>query len=304
MIRWVACALLLAAQVSLNQGLQRLLPPVPTSTQEEVSRIAPDLFKALTFGHWTTGIDWMWIRTLADDRISHVAKGTHPQIFYQLDLVSELDPAFFEIYGSGANLLAVVRDDGPGARDLLLKGNEFRKSKLPSYPGDFKQRYWSEAWVIPLLLAYVQLFELNDMPAAAEAFLEASKIPGGPAYLENLARRFEKPGGQYEVGLRLITFMHQNERDERVREELEEKRKSLYLAQYLFHLGLSFEEFKKRQAADSARPLSPERQQDVWKRFLRETGTPSRDPFDGEVSLDESGKVVSSTPHRRVFGLD
>ena len=78
---------------------------------------------------------------LEDPLITHVTKGTHPAIFYTLDLITELDPAFMEAYTAGATVVSVIRDDGPGALHLVLKGEKFRTQVLPSYSADFRENY-------------------------------------------------------------------------------------------------------------------------------------------------------------------
>ncbi|MGK5088766.1 hypothetical protein WDW86_14510 [Bdellovibrionota bacterium FG-2] len=92
------------------------------------------MFKALSFGHWLAAADWLWIKSFADPTLTHVAPGTHPELYYNLDLITDLDPAFFDLYVTGANLLAVVRNDGAGARDLLRKGASFYRERLPQEP--------------------------------------------------------------------------------------------------------------------------------------------------------------------------
>lgn len=285
-----------ALQAVLSMHLAVLAPAWTPSAEERPVKWDPALFKTLAFGHWPAGIDWLWIKTLVDPSISHVPPGTHPTIYYDLDLATELDPAFFDIYVGGANLLAVIRDDAPGALALLLKADRFRVNDLPSYPESFRRDYWSGAWDIPLLLAYVYLFELNDMTHAAAQFKEAARLPGAPAYLGRLAQRFEKPGGEYEVGLKLLRFMISSSKDLRAQEKLESQFSSLVVAQYLFQLNLSFESYL------GAHPGGPQRN---WKRFLDEAANSVRkDPFGGELTLAPSGKLVTSTPHEKVFGLE
>ena len=100
--------------------------PVVEPEPEKVEEFNPKLFEVMSFGQLPAVIDWMWIKTLQDPLITHVAKGTHPAIFYILDLITELDPAFEASYIGGATLVSVVRDDGPGALHLIQKGEEFR----------------------------------------------------------------------------------------------------------------------------------------------------------------------------------
>jgi hypothetical protein len=252
----------------------------------------------ISFGHLPAAIDWMWIQVLLDPNITHVAKGTHPAIYYTLDLITDLDPINFSAYKAGANLLAVVRDDGAGARDILEKGNKFRKEKLASYPMKLQQEYWEYSWAIPYLMSYVYMFELQDIPHAAIAFQEAAAIPGSPPFLQSIIKRLQSPGGEYEVGLRLLNHMIQGERNEDAKDQLIKKRNSLVVGQFLFEMNHSFQSFLQ------VRSRMPGSIQSKFGAYLKSTNYSSRDPWGGVLSISPEGKVVSSTPHDKVFGLD
>jgi hypothetical protein len=239
----------------------------------------------------------MWIQVLLDSNLAHVAKGVHPKIYYTLDLITDLDPLNFEAYDAGANLLSIIRDDQPGARDLLEKGNRFRQEKLASYPVSIRENYWRYSWDIPLLLSYVYLFELQDLPSAAQAIEQASEIQGAPPYLMNMKKRLENPGGEYEVGLRLLNFMIQGEKNPNAREDLVKRRQSLFVGQFLFDLNRSFRNFLLIRHRASPTPSD-------LVAYLKESRTSIRDPWGGLLTLSSEGKIVTTTPHDRVFGLD
>src|SRR5689334_18115405 len=61
-------------------------------------RINPMLFKTLSFGHLPVAIDWKFIQILSDSSpMKKVTPPEHPAMYYGLDLLSELDPAFYEV---------------------------------------------------------------------------------------------------------------------------------------------------------------------------------------------------------------
>lgn len=293
---WAVAAACLAGQIALNLQLRASRVDYrPTAAESERAlRINAELFKAVWLGNWPAGVDWLWITVLLDGDGSKAAIGEHPALYRTLDLATDLDPAYFDAYSGGANLLAVLRNDGVGARDLLLKAERFRKEALPSLPSSFQERYWPNPWTIPLLLAYVHLFELQDLPRAAENFLEASRVPGGPPYLASLAQRLRQPGGEYEVALRLVGMMRKASQDGRVSAELDEKARSLEIARFLDQVNRSF------RAYQEAKGKGPS----AWPDFLRDTGAPARDPEGGELFVDGNGKVASPTPRVKVFGLE
>jgi hypothetical protein len=294
----VALVFCLILQVTLNLHIQRINQVKLPVEGENAHRWDPRLFKMVSFGHLPAAIDWMWIQVLLDTNIDHVAKGTHPAIYYTLDLITDLDPINYSAYRAGANLLSVIRDDGPGARDILEKGNRFRKEKLASYPVKLQQDYWGYSWGIPYLLAYVYMFDLEDIPHAAAAFQETAAIPGSPDFLQSIQKRLESPGGEYEVGLRLLNHMIQGEKDEDAKEELIKKRNSLVVGQFLFEINHSFQGFLQ------VRSRMPGSLQSKFEAYLKSSRTPSRDPWGGVLSVNQMGRIKTSTPHHRVFGLD
>src|ERR1051325_4915360 len=105
----------------LGPRLGLLEPPwVEPETQRE-DRYNPRLVGLLSFGQLPAAMDWIWMRLLQDPSITHVQPGKHPALYYDLQLLTDLDPAYRESYTDGAQLLSIVRNDGPGARDLLEK---------------------------------------------------------------------------------------------------------------------------------------------------------------------------------------
>ncbi|MGK5084955.1 hypothetical protein WDW37_16830 [Bdellovibrionota bacterium FG-1] len=291
--------LLFLVQGLLGGELDSVRSVPPSEVEVTYAPYDPQVARALAFGHWPAAVDWLWIRALIDPVTQKVGPGKRANIYFGLDLATQLDPAFFDLYVAGGQLLAVVRGDAAGAMDLLLKGNDFRRKKLPFYPSTFVSQEWGASWRIPLLMAYVYLFELNDMPHAAQAFKEAASIARSPQYLQKLAQRFEKPGGEYEVGLRLLNFMIEGEKDQRLLDQLKEKRKALYLAQYLFQLNESFQTFLVSRPHYKEGPLKR-----YFDEFVKESRTPIQEPLGGVLSLNGSGKIVTSTPHQKVFGLE
>ena len=245
---------------------------------EQGAKIDPQVSRFLTFGHSLTVADWALIRALLDPSLERVPKGTYSQPFYLYDFASDLDPAFFGLYFAGSSLLAVARHDGLGARDLLEKGERFLKEELPQYPNAFKDRFWGRPWLIPFNLAYVFLFELDDLPRAASAFGEAAVMPGSPRYLTHFKERLEKPGGKYEVGLGLISFLRKGAKDDRVREELDRKLRDLQVAKYIFDIQLQFNSLKRSSIS-------------------------GKDPWGGALYLNEQGQVATTTFYESVFGL-
>lgn len=245
-------------------------------------------------------VDGIWLRAMLDPSQSDASRTGHPPRFHAFMALTELDPAFLDAYFAGANLLAIVHNDGRGALELLERGEEFRTGALVEPLSTLRERTWRSPWVVPLLLAYVHLFELDDLESASWAFANAAAVPGAPPYLQSLSARLAKPGGKLEVGLRILNFNLTTAPSEEVRERLLQRRDSLYLLQYLFDLNRELEAFGRRMGPE---PRSPRDRERLWRRFRAETGTPERDPWNGKLFLGPDLKIDSTTPRVPVFGL-
>jgi hypothetical protein len=293
---WVMMVFLMGAMFSLSHALFRMRLELPQVAPGAAAKKDPALYEVLSFGHLPALVDWVWITTLAETELIRPPKGTHSQLFYDLEVLADLDPLFAEIYTVGANLLAVVQDDGLGAKVLLDKGESFRKERLPSMPESYKQSYWAHSWQIPILLGYTHLFELADMPSAAKNFLEAATLPGVPAYVLRLQKRLEQPGGEYEVGMKLLNFLISTTVDPKIREGYEKKRANLFVAQYLHDLNLEWAKFRGAHKAQGI--------ERAWAEFRREARITTTDPWGGTLSIAPGGKIASTTPYEKVFSLD
>lgn|GEM_PF-772831 len=292
-------------QVTALSTLKKLDTSWVEPPAEKIEKWSPDLFRTFSFGQVMSGIDLIWLRVLQDDAISHVHEGLHPAVYYDLDLATDLDPAFLQAYIGGANLLAVIRDDGPGARDLLLKGEKFRTENIPDYPENFKKRHWSGASSLSMLLAYTYLFELNDMLNAKKYFNVASQLPGSPTYVQNLVRRLDAPGGEYEVGMKLLDFLAKDAKDDRTQEGFDKKKKSLFLGELLFQINNSFTQDLLKNKIPAHAKQDSNLMSRYWADFCTRNHKPQHDPFGGKLAWDPvAQKIVSSTPHQKVFGLD
>jgi hypothetical protein len=295
----------LALQVGLDAFLRaRTYVPV-VAPPERGTRWDPEVFSILSFGQLPSAVDSVWINVLLDDRLAKVPRWAHAKIYYDLDLITHLDPAFCEAYHAGANLLAIVRDDVVGAKDLITRADLYRKQVLPLQSQRFQQWFWPYPWSIPLLGGYIGLFEEGSLPEAAYFFKEAAEIPGSPEYLQSMEKRFNQPGGEYQVGLRLLNYMIQTAPSLAAKEELVLKRNSLMVGEYLYDMNRAFKDYlgqdRKYRTQSS---LTPTQMQKYWRDFIKSSRSPERDPWGGRLSIDASGRVGTTTPHQKVFGLD
>jgi hypothetical protein len=236
----------------------------------------PRVVRFISLGHVQLVADVLWLKFLQDSNLAHVARGRLSTVFADLDLLTDLDPAFFEAYRSGAPLLAVVRNDIEGAARILSKGETFAEERLPSLHEVFRERHWRDKHLVPLITSYLELFEKHDLPAATRAFLRADAMGGAPEYVGRLAARLRQPGGIYEVGIRLLQFMASQTRDPALLKRYSEQVFSLKVGAYLSELT------RKHQRGE-------------W--------IPDSDPWGGRLSIKD-GKVQTTTPRETALGVE
>jgi hypothetical protein len=298
-----ALLMLFGGQIFINLRLQAEAVQVRQKITDETQfRLNPKLAKIMSFQNVASLIDLLWIRALQDDQITTRAvweKGHHPSLFYSLDLLTDLDDLNYMAFTSGSRLLTVVRNDNEGALQILTKGREAQKTTVAGLPQSIKERIWANEWEIPLLIGYVYLFELKDLPSASSYLSEASQLPGAPFYLRQMGERLKKKDGVYEVGLRLLDFQLKLAKDDSSREELEKKRDSVLLSRYLFQQSLDFKDYLEKNRLPFKPPF-----EDLWKRYIHERNLTGNDPEGGLLSVDSNGKVQTTTPYEKVLGLE
>lgn len=295
---------LFALQILLNRHASQVQSSWVEPPREKVEKMHPDLAKAMAFGHTASLVDSLTIGFLADPAYAKQVKGKRSTVFFDLDLATDIDTAFADLYIIGGNFLTVVRDDVQGGKLLLEKGERFRNQALLEMPKSFQEKYWKHAWAIPLGLAYIHLFELDDLQAAERYYRLAAEIPGAPSYVGRLITRFDKAGGVFEVGIRLLNFMIAGATTDDAKEKLVKKRDALFLSQFLYQLNDGFKlALKKLPEYRSAAHVPNKTLQKWWDSYRKRTNVPDRDPFGGKIFLNDVGEVTSSTPRMKVFGI-
>lgn len=265
----------------------------------------PPAYRVMSFGNFPVVVDWIWLQALLDPALSRLGPSVRSSQYYRFDLVTDLDPGNFGAYFSGGNLLVVIRDDAVGARDLLLKSEDFRKKVLATMPASYREGPWRNSWKLNALLAYTYLFEFHDLPKAAVAFKAGGETPGAPPYLKNLGERLSRPGGEYEVGLRLLNFMLLGAKTDPEIQKLTQQRTWLFVAQYVADLNRGFADFlRKEPRYRVGTSVRDDQMRAYLKKYFRDVGVSFRDPWGGTLSLDESGRIVTTTAYQKVFGLD
>lgn len=304
----------------LSFGLVRQIRRLETQVinSSDYRLLPADVYRVFSVGFLPAVIDWQWLKAIQDSEIYHVAKDQRAPVFYVYQLLTELDPFFRQGYTVGAKILAIIRDDIPGSKLLLDRAYEFLKSELPKHSDDWKDRYWYPEWEIPFLLGYLHLFELNQLPESQKYFIEAATYKDAPMFLKNLAERLKRPEGKYEVGLRILNTLIDQQRRKEVGDEsggseasetalkeLLKKRDSIFVKEYLFHLNEKFRDFLQSKKKYRTLPSVPRQSLMIYfKEFMRREKLSSRDPMGGFLKLTPEGKIGTTTLLLPVLGLE
>lgn len=255
----------------------------------------PNLFRIVSFGHATVAVDWLMIKFVTTEEWQHVKPGRRARQYYDLDLSTDVDPAFFTLYTAGANFLTVARNDSESAYQIISKGDVFRRSSLhQSYPISFIDRYWASEWRIPLVKIYIELFEMNNLEAASRTLAGMDNIPGAPEYLKSLSQRLSDPVRRFEVADRIIDQNIKIALSEREREVWLKKRRDLSIAWFLATVNRVFSLYRKSDRNVKQR----------WQRFIQENPKLARDPVGGRVFLNSRGMLDSDSERKFTFAGD
>lgn len=284
---------LLAFQANLGTRISTLrAAPLPKErrTASLISGWTPAWLRLISLGQSQTAVDYLLIQALLSREVAPLGSARSDAFGY-LDLASNVDPAYFELVQNGAMFLTASVQDSRGAVLLAARGNDWRRKVLPTMPESFRQRFWRNSWSIPLITGYLQLFEFHDLPAAAEAFVQAGSDPLAPGHIKSMAERFRKPGGVYEVGIRVLGFLLPATPEGAPRDKLLRSRAMLMVHFELWRLNQLLQGSSK----------SKER---IWRKLLDEDRVPRRDSMGGSLFFDpEAGAVRTTTPLEKVFGV-
>ena len=151
---------------------------------------SPSVVKALALGYDGLVADVYWMRAI--QYYGRREEAARRLIRYKnlpalLDIVTTLDPKMVDVYRAGSIFLGEPEPLGSGkpleAIRLLDKG-------IAQLPGDWRLRYDK---------GFAFYLYLKDRSRAGQAWLEASRVPGAPPWMEGLAAQALSEGGEVEI---------------------------------------------------------------------------------------------------------
>jgi hypothetical protein len=278
-------AALLAATVVLQPRVWAL-PATPTAT----SRAAPSpdpiparLRRLGAFGYSKILADWVWLKAIQYYGSRENQKYRYNGLAPLLDEVTDLDPTF-EYAFQFAGQSVPYHDENTGlwhntnaAIALLRKG----ASAAPS------------RWQIPWLLGFNLYTFQGNYVEAGRAMEHAAHLPGAPPFMNSLAARLLVQGSDVDTAIFITQSALSDASDERTKDDLETRLKSLILQRDLDQLNAALAERSKVAPVTSLSEL------------VGAAGVSSipPDPFGGHYALDQTSGTVTSTHHDKLLRL-
>ena len=186
--------------------------------------------------------------------------------------VIKLDPYFYDTYHFATGMLTWGSGRFQDAIDILEHARQFN-------PDDFR---------FPYHIGFIYFYFLNDAQKGAKYFELASRIPGAPPILASLASRLAYYKGNYAFAINLLERMLSSERSPEIRQYYQKRLTALQGA-------LSIEKaVQKFKGEHSKFPDSIQELLDL--NFLEDLPL---DPYGGEYTLLESGRVYSTSRFAR-----
>ncbi len=142
--------------------------------------------KLLTLDNEGLGADLFWIK-------GALYFGSHYRerdsfkfkwLYHILDLATDLDPHYYDVYWYGASLM-------PSVKESIMLLNKGRK-------------YFPQDWKLPEMIGFYYHYQCNDYLAAGKYYEIAGRLPGHPPFVPSLAGRFYTEGGDITSALRVL----------------------------------------------------------------------------------------------------
>lgn len=196
------------------------------ATLQEVLYIpSATTIKRLSLGYTGLMADVYWTRVVQYFGGKHYEHSKQYELLKPLlEITTTLDPHLIVAYEFGSVFLAQRPPEGAGdpraAADLVRRG-------IQQNP---------DAWRLWYHLGFIEWQELHDPSAAAEAFLEGSKVPGAQPWMKVMAAQLAQHAGDAETARYLWTNIYESTRDPMIRKNAQNRLTALKIDQDVIFL--------------------------------------------------------------------
>lgn len=183
------CAIMLAMLGGSALALREIERARPASNLEDVLYIpSATALKRMSLGYNGLLADIYWTRAVQYFGWKHKHRATEYRLLYPLlHITTELDPHLIVAYRFGATFLAQEPPEGAGQPE---KAVELIDSGIKANPDNWRLYYD---------LGFVYAMNLEDYPAAANAFQRGSELPHTHSFLKILAAEMAQHGGDLQT---------------------------------------------------------------------------------------------------------
>jgi tetratricopeptide (TPR) repeat protein len=190
--------------------LQTKIDASPRADNEENSELllrSGAAVRRMSLGYDSLAADVYWTRVVQYFGSRAGVNGAKfEELFPLLDIATTLDPKLIVAYRFGAVFLSEPPPQGAGRTDLAI---ELVKRGMAENPDN---------WYLPSDLGFLYYWRLKDYPAAAQAYLEGSKIPNAPSWMRIMAALVAQRGGSIETSRIIWTEIYNSTQDKNVRD--------------------------------------------------------------------------------------
>jgi hypothetical protein len=174
--------------------------------QEELMLRSPAAIEKMSLGYNSLLADVYWTRAVQyyGDRVA-TPHATFGLLWPLLDISTTLDPKLLPAYHFGAIFLSEPGVIGAGRPDLAVK---LVKRGIAANP---------DRWGLYGDLGFLYYWHFQDYKDAANAYLDGSKTPQGPAWMAIMAARLEQKGGSIETSRMMWSQIYESSTNANVR---------------------------------------------------------------------------------------
>jgi hypothetical protein len=151
-----------------------------------------------------------------------------------LDIATTLDPKLIVAYRFGAVFLSEPRPNGAERSDLAI---QLVKKGMAANPDN---------WYLAGDLGFLYYWRRHDYAAAAQAYMDGSKIAGAPSWMTIMAALVSQRGGSIETSRMIWTEVYNSTQDKTVRERAMETLRGLRALEDEQQLDQLAQEYKTR----------------------------------------------------------
>ncbi|AKU90310.1 hypothetical protein AKJ08_0697 [Vulgatibacter incomptus] len=186
-------------------------------------------------GHATSAADLYWLKLV--QYVGTPGEETHhwPHLEPLAELVTTIDPLFGYAYEAAGVVLS--------SAGRFEASNEILERGIVHVPS---------RWQLPFFAGFNHWSALGNLDRGAELVLKASKIPGSPRYLPELAARLFASADTLDDGIAALELAIHSAADPHLRDELERRREQMLAERALCVLESAVADHRTRYGAPPA----------------------------------------------------